>query len=389
MAVAALQVLEHDRPDRRAARSRRVRAGRRAGLRRRRVPRRRRARRSSCSPRSTTPPTRHAVEVERSFLAELGSGCSLPVGAHVDGGDAARVPRRPSDGAARSRATRRARRSTTADHERGPRGAPARAHARGRLVMTPRSTARASPSPGPEPASSAIGSPTLGGDGRPRPADRDRRPGRRRRRAAPGAGPAGGVRLARRHVGQRRPARRAGGRRRTRRAARRRRAGDGGRARRSWPVGRSTSCPLWPSAEGLLAEFPPAPARGPARPGRPGARRLLADGLARCGHDVEAVDRLPRPWLAHADRPTSVATLDAASTRSCSPAARRPTAWVDAIGRPAAPWSSRSGRHGRVARGAGLAVTRRRGVDRVADDAVAADRARRRRRGRSPGRSVR
>ena len=30
--------------------------------------------------------TRHAVEVERSFLAELGSGCSLPVGAHVAGG---------------------------------------------------------------------------------------------------------------------------------------------------------------------------------------------------------------------------------------------------------------------------------------------------------------
>ncbi|MEP7202526.1 MAG: hydroxymethylbilane synthase [Ilumatobacteraceae bacterium] len=29
--------------------------------------------------------TRHAVEVERAFLAELGSGCSLPVGAHVDG----------------------------------------------------------------------------------------------------------------------------------------------------------------------------------------------------------------------------------------------------------------------------------------------------------------
>jgi hydroxymethylbilane synthase len=29
--------------------------------------------------------TRHEVEVERSFLAELGSGCSLPVGAHVAG----------------------------------------------------------------------------------------------------------------------------------------------------------------------------------------------------------------------------------------------------------------------------------------------------------------
>lgn len=30
-------------------------------------------------------PTRRAVEVERAFLAELGSGCSLPVGAHADG----------------------------------------------------------------------------------------------------------------------------------------------------------------------------------------------------------------------------------------------------------------------------------------------------------------
>ena len=30
-------------------------------------------------------PTRHAVEVERAFLGELGSGCSLPVGGHVRG----------------------------------------------------------------------------------------------------------------------------------------------------------------------------------------------------------------------------------------------------------------------------------------------------------------
>ena len=30
--------------------------------------------------------TRHGVEVERAFLAELGSGCSLPVGAHVADG---------------------------------------------------------------------------------------------------------------------------------------------------------------------------------------------------------------------------------------------------------------------------------------------------------------
>ena len=31
-------------------------------------------------------PTRHAVDVERAFLAELGSGCSLPVGGHVHDG---------------------------------------------------------------------------------------------------------------------------------------------------------------------------------------------------------------------------------------------------------------------------------------------------------------
>ena len=30
--------------------------------------------------------TRHDVEVERAFLAALGSGCSMPVGGHVDGG---------------------------------------------------------------------------------------------------------------------------------------------------------------------------------------------------------------------------------------------------------------------------------------------------------------
>lgn len=30
------------------------------------------------------PMTRRAVEIERSFLAELGAGCSMPVGAHVD-----------------------------------------------------------------------------------------------------------------------------------------------------------------------------------------------------------------------------------------------------------------------------------------------------------------
>jgi hydroxymethylbilane synthase len=31
-------------------------------------------------------PTRFAVSVERAFLAELGAGCSLPLGAHCTGG---------------------------------------------------------------------------------------------------------------------------------------------------------------------------------------------------------------------------------------------------------------------------------------------------------------
>lgn len=33
------------------------------------------------------PRTRRAVEIERTFLAELGAGCNMPVGAHVDDGD--------------------------------------------------------------------------------------------------------------------------------------------------------------------------------------------------------------------------------------------------------------------------------------------------------------
>jgi hydroxymethylbilane synthase len=31
--------------------------------------------------------TRRAVEIERAFLAELGAGCSMPVGAHLDDSD--------------------------------------------------------------------------------------------------------------------------------------------------------------------------------------------------------------------------------------------------------------------------------------------------------------
>ena len=42
--------------------------------------------------------TRHGVEVERAFLAELGSGCSLPVGGHVRERSSHGVPRRLRDG---------------------------------------------------------------------------------------------------------------------------------------------------------------------------------------------------------------------------------------------------------------------------------------------------
>ena len=76
-----------DRPRSPSTSRRHVRAQPRAGLRRRRVPSRRsttmieRAR-----ARSIIGPAGDAVEVERAFLAELGSGCSLPVGAHATDG---------------------------------------------------------------------------------------------------------------------------------------------------------------------------------------------------------------------------------------------------------------------------------------------------------------
>ena len=75
-----------DRPHRRAARPDRLRPGRRPGLRRRRVPRRRRvdggrARRR----RRSADPLRRSTE--RAFLAELGAGCTLPLGAHCAGGE--------------------------------------------------------------------------------------------------------------------------------------------------------------------------------------------------------------------------------------------------------------------------------------------------------------
>ena len=94
MAVAALEVLDLTDRIAEVLDPARVRARRRPGLRRRRVPRRRRRGRRRCSPAIDHAATRRAVEVERAFLAELGSGCSLPVGAHVDGAQAAHVPRR-------------------------------------------------------------------------------------------------------------------------------------------------------------------------------------------------------------------------------------------------------------------------------------------------------
>ena len=50
------------------------------------MPRRRRREPPSWSRAVDHAATRHAVEVERAFLAELGSGCSLPVAAHAADG---------------------------------------------------------------------------------------------------------------------------------------------------------------------------------------------------------------------------------------------------------------------------------------------------------------
>ena len=75
------------------------------------------------------PATRRAVEVERAFLAELGSGCSLPVGAHVTTAALhvflADLDLRPVDHRASVALRRRRRRSRhrEARRDRGPGGA--------------------------------------------------------------------------------------------------------------------------------------------------------------------------------------------------------------------------------------------------------------------------
>ena len=86
MAVAALEVL--GLTDRIAERldPATVRAGGRPGLRRGRGARRRHRDARRRSPPSTTPPTRRAVAVERSFLAELGAGCTLAASAPTSTG---------------------------------------------------------------------------------------------------------------------------------------------------------------------------------------------------------------------------------------------------------------------------------------------------------------
>ena len=180
--------------------------------------------------------------------------------------------------------------------ERGERRAARRAHGR----RHPARRRRARPSAWPTPGPTVVHVPLIeiGRAGR-----------RRRRRCARALGPARRVRLARRHVGERR----RGGRRRPRPASRRPpgrgRAGDGGGAREARPAGPSTSSRRWPTAEGLLAEFPPTPARVLlAQADRAGAR--LADGLRAAGHDVEAVE-------AYATRPL------AARRRAARPARRR------------------------------------------------------------------
>ena len=93
-----------------------------------------------------------------------------------------------------------------------------------------------------------------------------------------------------------------------------------------------------PQAEGLLAEFPPAPARVLlAQADR--ARRVLADGLAAAGHEVEAVAAY-RTVGPHAGRRRRSPPWPA-STPSCSPAARRPRRGPAAVtGTRRSPWPS-------------------------------------------------
>jgi uroporphyrinogen-III synthase len=86
--------------------------------------------------------------------------------------------------------------------------------------------------------------------------------------------------------------------------------------------------PTLAQAEGLLAEFPPAPARVlVAQADR--ARRALADGLAAAGHDVESVIAyrtvVRRP---DADEFERLRAVDAVVLASGSAA----TGWVEALG---------------------------------------------------------
>ena len=211
-------------------------------------------------PRSTTPSTRHAVTLERAFLAELGSGCSLPVGAHSDG--------------------ERFHAFLAADD-----------------VVSPASRRACSR----RCSSCRVTGPTWSSCGRwpPPPGTRSAHRDGRRPRRPPSGGDAAGARLARDRTGRRRGRGRA-------RAAdlhRARRSTAGARSRRHWPT--STRSTGWSSRR------PTAPAPSAPRPAT--ARRVR---LAAVGPATADGARRPRP----ARRSTSC--RGASASTGCWPSSR-------------------------------------------------------------------
>ena len=167
-------MLELVERDRRRPPAGQLRAQSRAGLRRRRVPSRRRRHRPTLLAHHRPRPDAAAVEVERAFLAELGSGCSLPVGAHAADGEPDRLPRRRG----RRPPHRSSRSSSPSDHD------ARRAHAAPNLPdrcttgcneLAGRAHCRRSPEPAIRPRQPRELVRLIRCDTDPRPADRDRR----------------------------------------------------------------------------------------------------------------------------------------------------------------------------------------------------------------------
>ena len=209
--------------------------------------------------------TRHAVEVERTYLAELGSGCSLPARRPRRRRVAARVPgvERPTV-ACRPRRHLRTSSSSTATTATTSvaRAAARRAHEA--VAVCDGARARRS-ADRPHPAGARCTrrpARRRSAPGRPRPADRDRRSGRRR--CSPCAVRWPGWRsfdwLVVTSVNGARPSGAAGGGQPTVRLAAVGR-GDRRRARRTLAGRPVDLVPAVERAEGLLAAFPPRPRR--------------------------------------------------------------------------------------------------------------------------------